>query len=145
MTAFTARVPYATFSERLECDLIAPGVVELTEFSDFLPLGPGDRVLVDDDGVVIAIDELREWFIVEAFFDLSTSADGVRAQAAAWGFATSAQPETLTAFVGSESYPWIDDVVAGADGVDHVRLVRSPGETLDLAALIEAENADQQD
>lgn len=124
----TARIVYPKFSERLACEPEAPGVVRLREFSDFLPLAPGDLLAVNDEGVVTDVLDLAPGFLVEAHFHLDTDRDVLLATVGEWDRATRVQPETLTAFVLSASEEWIEEVVKSDPTVEFIQIRRAPGE-----------------
>lgn len=122
----TARIVYPQFSERLECEPEAPNLVRLKEFSDFLPLAPGDLLTVDEEGVVTDVVELAPGFLVEAHFHMDTERDLVLATVGEWHRDTKVQAETLTAFVLSASEDWINDVVRNDPLVEFVQIRRTP-------------------
>lgn len=130
----TARIVYPRFSERLACEAEAVGLVTLREFSEFLPLGPGDQVLVDDEGVVTGVHRLEPAFIVVAHFVAGTSHENLLAVAGAWNLATRVSAETLSVQVMSENRDWIEEVVGSEPLVDVIEWQRAPGDEVDIHA-----------
>ena len=130
----TARLVFPRFSERLACEAEAVGLVTLHEFSEFLPLGPGDQVLVDHEGVVTGVHQLAPAYIVVAHFMAGTSHQQLLDVAGAWNLATNVRPETLSVQVMSENRDWIEEVVGSEPLVDVIEWQRSPGDDVDIHA-----------
>lgn len=136
LTMFSVRIPMRTYDERVECEFIAPGVAQLTEFNQILPLAPGDVVSIDEDGVVQDLIEQAPGSLVEVFFRTPVQQARVEAVAAEWGSAVRVVTHDIPyVLMLTQNMQWVRDVVAGHPMVDNLHEWRTD-EPIDLPRLM---------
>ena len=120
-------IQFPTFRERLAGREVAPGVWELSEFSRFMPLAPGDRVKVTPEREVVGYTNLTDMIVVEAYFRMDATTEEVQAAADVWHRSTHVQVSSpLTVLVACGNACWLEHEVEGHPSVDYVDIVRVP-------------------
>lgn len=123
-------IQYPTFRERVTGRQVSPGVWELTDFSRFLPLAPGDRVKVTPEKEVVGYINLTDLVVVEAYFRMDCTPEQVKAAADVWHRSTRVQVSSpLTVLVACGNACWLEHEVEQHPDVDWVDIVRVPMQT----------------
>ena len=123
-------IQYPTFRERVTGRQVSPGVWELTDFSRFLPLAPGDRVKVTPEKEEVGYINLTDQVVVEAYFRMDCTPEQVKAAADVWHRSTRVQVSSpLTVLVACGNACWLEHEVEAHPDVDWVDIVRVPMQT----------------
>jgi hypothetical protein len=123
-------IQFPDFRERLTGRQVSDGVWELTDFSRFVPLAPGDRVKVTPDQQIVGYTNLSDLIVVEAYFRMDATPEQVKAAAEVWHRSTHVQVSSpLTVLIACGNACWLEHEVEGHELVDWVDLVRVPTET----------------
>lgn len=121
------RVWHPSCFEDLEAVNVRSGRARLLEFSTILPMGPGDLLKINDDGVVTGMALPNAPFLVEVHLTMGVAQSVLDEKVRLWGMATEAQVTTgATIRVQTFSLRWLEDVVRGDPDVEEVIPLRLP-------------------
>lgn len=143
-------------AETLEATEIRPGIAELRQHSGFIPLGPGDRVQVDQSGDVLGVEHLDPVFTYEVVLHLPADLvagrplpdhhpSRAKIQALLDELSRDAVVTRTTNFsflVSSQSRRWLDEKVVAHKYVDNYRLIRTPDLQVNLSVATAHPNLD---